>query len=295
MKLTSFIIGATLSMSALANQTLDVIGFGAPRGGSTNKQWDIKAKVFQAAGYDLRVDYSGPTCPPAVIRWNNLGKDQKALAQQFIGSACMDTGFRAEELVGIDWAVNYNLCTRKNGDKTLTLANFLDPKREKKIALSFASSKVWQHYIDAMGLTASARLIPYDTSTTVHTAFLSNDIDYVVTFNDWSIRNSDKVECLLLAADEKNNDWPRAKLVREVTPPGTAFTSHILIFYTMARGFSPAEMTKLRQIHSQIQAFPEWQSTVMLKGNIVFKPDIESQAKVIQQGFVAQQRFMTTR
>ncbi len=292
MKFYSGLLALVFCASAAANQTLDVMAVGAPKGGSTNRMWDIKTKHFQEAGYNLKIDYSGPTCNFGLLSWNNVGRNQKALAQMTVGSLCLDSDFKPEELVGIDFGVTYNLCTAKNKSRPLTLDDFLDAKKEKKVALSFASTGNWRHYINAMGLKDSVRFIPYESSGALHTAFLSTDIDYVVTFNDWAIRNSDKVNCLLLAADERSEHWPGAKLVRDVVPAGTGWTNHTLIFYTMARGFTPDEMAQLRKIHNQIKSSPEWQQQIMSKGNASYQLPLEAQAQIVRQGFNAQKQLL---
>ena len=281
MKLISFLSALTFATASLANTELNIIS-PFPPGGGTSRIMDVKTALYQSIGQKFTVDYNR-ICNVALERWNSLKPNQKSLFTHATSTSCIMKGFDPSELVGIDFVVSFNLCTAKRPGKSLTINDFLDKSKTKTVAMAHPWAAHWLYYFNLLGLKDTVKVLLYDNSGATATAFLSNDIDYVVSTNDWTVKNSDKVECIIAASADRNENWPNAKLVKDLLPPNSLFTTHQVMYYTLARGCSPAELQQLRQTHEQIRRMPEWREKAAGPGTLPMLIPFDKQVQLVQQ------------
>ncbi len=271
----------TFATASVASTELNVI-VPYPPGGGLSRMLDVKTALYQSIGQKITVDYNR-ICNVGMEKWNNLKPNQKSLFVTGAGAVCVDKGFNPSELVGVNYVVNFNLCAAKRPGKSLSINDFLDKTKTKTVAMGHPLAPHWLYYFNSLGLKDSAKVILYDNTGATHTAFLSNDIDYVVTQNDWTVKNSDKVECIISATADRNENWPNAKLIKDLLPPNSLFTTHQAVYYMSARGYSPAEMQQLRQTHEQIKRMPEWRERVTVPGTLPMLVPFDKQVQLVQQ------------
>lgn len=238
----------------------------SPPGGGSQRTAVAMESTFAQAGFKYSAEYFGTNCQLGFDQYKKNDSEKKLFLAPVNGLKCYEN-VTPNEVVGINYSSSISMCTMTRNGTSLKLADFLDKKKTKTVAINHSYIPIWKNFFEELGVAGSVKFVPYENSGKVYAGFLSNDIDYVIAFPDWAIKNKDKVSCLIVAGPKVpaglNTD---AKTLKELLPPGKEST-HEIIMYLLAKGFTNEEMTKLRSVLVEAKKSPQYQSDILIPGN----------------------------
>jgi hypothetical protein len=249
-------------------------------GGGYTRVFNAIEPTFKQKGTELTARTTGANCDIG-FDFYKKSADRVLMVAGTNTSLCEEPADKSN-LVGVALGYSSAICSmNKDGRKNGSVADFLNPKTVKTLAIHQAHIPAWTKIFAELGISNQIKMIPYVNSAEVYTAFLSNDIDYAIAFTDWSYKNRDKINCQIYAGNSlPEYATPGSTTLKKLLPKYKDNTFEILI-YVVAKNYTPAEMKTLRSTFNEAKKTKGYQEVVAIKGTFDLGDDLDRQLSVL--------------
>lgn len=268
----------TMAMAAAtAWADLAVVAPSRP-GGLLNVIFNGIGPTFEKENLKMSATYTGNCKLGGVREWVET-KDKKLLfsaVNAIMLNGCMHP-VTENNFVGIAFFTDYAVCSKKSQPGN-TLAKFMDPTQKKTFAVAEWAVKRMKSLAE-FNKDENLKIIPYQNSKAVYTAFLANDIDYTFADAGWALKNQSTVNCLFYTGVVQHNQGD--KLLKDVMPkfPGKEIYD---AFIVVGNNLDSNEMSKVRTTFHKAIKSDLYTSTVMTKGRVAGEKVTASPVKYIE-------------
>jgi hypothetical protein len=249
-------------------------------GGMYARVFNAIEPTFKQQGIELTARTTGANCDIGFDFYNKT-TDRVLMVAGTNTSLCEQPADKSN-LVGIALGSSSAICSmNQDGRRNGSVADFLNTKTVKTLAIHQAHIPVWTKIFGELGISNQIKIIPYVNSAEVYTAFLSNDIDYAIAFTDWSYKNRDKINCQIYAGNVlPEYATPGSTTLKKLLPKYKDNTFEIFI-YVVAKNYTPTEMKTLRVAFNEAKKTKEYQEVVAVKGTFDLGDNLDRQLSIL--------------